>query len=98
MKSVSMPTYQFPGQTNFYSGKVRDVYYLGDLLVIVASDRISAFDHILPRPIPYYPRAGEFSHYCELRCRVEYRETAMGSMGSLGKVETSRMRKMMKLI
>jgi len=53
MKSVSMPTYQFPGQTNFYSGKVRDVYYLGDLLVIVASDRISAFDHILPRPIPY---------------------------------------------
>jgi phosphoribosylaminoimidazole-succinocarboxamide synthase len=48
-----MPTYQFPGQTDFYSGKVRDVYYLGELLVIVASDRISAFDHILPRPIPH---------------------------------------------
>jgi phosphoribosylaminoimidazole-succinocarboxamide synthase len=48
-----MPTYQFPGQTSFYAGKVRDVYFLDDLLVIVASDRISAFDHILPRPIPY---------------------------------------------
>ncbi len=45
--------FQFPGQTAFYRGKVRDVYTLGDLLVMVASDRISAFDHILPRPIPY---------------------------------------------
>lgn len=44
----------FPGQTGFYSGKVRDVYHLGDdILVIVASDRISAFDVILPRTIPY---------------------------------------------
>lgn len=50
---MSTPTYQFPGQTKYYSGKVRDVYYVDDLLVIVASDRISAFDHILPRPIPY---------------------------------------------
>jgi phosphoribosylaminoimidazole-succinocarboxamide synthase len=33
-------------------GKVRDVYDLGDQLVIVASDRISAFDWILPTPIP----------------------------------------------
>lgn len=48
-----MSTYQFPGQTGFYAGKVRDVYYLNDFLVIVASDRISAFDHILPRPIPH---------------------------------------------
>ncbi|MBK7870368.1 MAG: phosphoribosylaminoimidazolesuccinocarboxamide synthase [Saprospiraceae bacterium] len=45
--------FTFPGQTNFYRGKVRDVYTLGDQLVVVASDRISAFDHILPRPIPY---------------------------------------------
>ncbi len=45
--------FQFPGQTNFYRGKVRDVYTIGDKLVMVASDRISAFDHILPRPIPY---------------------------------------------
>jgi phosphoribosylaminoimidazole-succinocarboxamide synthase len=47
-------TYQFPGQTKFYSGKVRDVYYIGeDWLVMIASNRISAFDVILPKPIPY---------------------------------------------
>lgn len=43
-----------PNTTRFYSGKVRDVYSIGqDLLVMVASNRISAFDVILPRPIPY---------------------------------------------
>mgnify|MGYP006268475157 CR=1 FL=1 len=42
-----------PGQTAFYRGKVRDVYTVGQRLVMVASDRISAFDHVLPRPIPY---------------------------------------------
>jgi phosphoribosylaminoimidazole-succinocarboxamide synthase len=45
--------FQFPGQTAFYRGKVRDVYTLNDRLLMVASDRISAFDHILPRPIPF---------------------------------------------
>jgi phosphoribosylaminoimidazole-succinocarboxamide synthase len=49
-----MKIYNFPGQTNFYSGKVRDVYTIQDsTLVMVASDRISAFDVILPRPIPF---------------------------------------------
>lgn len=49
-----MAEFQFPNQTNFYRGKVRDVYTIGtDLLVMIASDRISAFDVILPRPIPY---------------------------------------------
>ena len=49
-----MSTYQFPQQTNFYSGKVRDVYTIGnDWLVMIASNRISAFDVILPEPIPY---------------------------------------------
>lgn len=49
-----MAQFQFAGQTNFYKGKVRDVYSIGhDLLVMIASDRISAFDVILPRPIPY---------------------------------------------
>ncbi len=49
-----MPTQRFPSQTNFYSGKVRDVYSIGDhLLVMIASDRISAFDVILPSPIPF---------------------------------------------
>jgi phosphoribosylaminoimidazole-succinocarboxamide synthase len=49
-----MPTFNFPGQTNFYSGKVRDVYTIYDKwLVMIASNRISAFDVILPRPVPY---------------------------------------------
>jgi phosphoribosylaminoimidazole-succinocarboxamide synthase len=49
-----MRTLQFPHQTKFYRGKVRDVYTIADRwLVMIASDRISAFDVILPRPIPY---------------------------------------------
>ncbi len=49
-----MSNYHFPKQTNFYSGKVRDVYTIGnDWLVMIASNRISAFDVILPKPIPY---------------------------------------------
>ena len=46
--------FYFDGETNFYSGKVRDVYTIqNDTLVMIASDRISAFDVILPKPIPY---------------------------------------------
>ncbi len=45
--------FNFTGQQSVYHGKVRDVYDLGSLLAMVVSDRISAFDHILPRPIPY---------------------------------------------
>ena len=49
-----MNPFNFPNQTSFYSGKVRDVYSIRDqYLVMVASNRISAFDVILPRPIPY---------------------------------------------
>jgi phosphoribosylaminoimidazole-succinocarboxamide synthase len=49
-----MAKFSLPGETGFYRGKVRDVYSIGeDLLVMVASDRISAFDFILPRPIPF---------------------------------------------
>jgi phosphoribosylaminoimidazole-succinocarboxamide synthase len=49
-----MAIFNFPQQTAFYSGKVRDVYTIGeDVLVMIASDRISAFDVILPREIPY---------------------------------------------
>lgn len=49
-----MSDFSFPNQSAFYRGKVRDVYSIGsDLLVMIASDRISAFDVILPRPIPY---------------------------------------------
>jgi len=49
-----MANFTLPGQTTFYKGKVRDVYFIGDeWLVMIASDRISAFDVILPRPIPF---------------------------------------------
>lgn len=49
-----MMPHEFPNQTAFYKGKVRDVYTIGsDILVMIASNRISAFDVILPRPIPY---------------------------------------------
>ena len=49
-----MADFNFPGQTKFYSGKVRDVYTIADTwLVMIASNRISAFDVILPRAIPY---------------------------------------------
>lgn len=49
-----MSSFQFPFQTAFYKGKVRDVYTINnELLVMIASNRISAFDVILPRPIPF---------------------------------------------
>lgn len=49
-----MKSTPFPGQLNTYHGKVRDVYYIeNELLVMIASNRISAFDVILPEPIPY---------------------------------------------
>ncbi|HQR01785.1 MAG TPA: phosphoribosylaminoimidazolesuccinocarboxamide synthase [Ferruginibacter sp.] len=49
-----MASFNFPQQTAFYKGKVRDVYTIADkYLVMLASDRISAFDVILPRPIPF---------------------------------------------
>lgn len=53
MKALTKTEYNFPGQTDVYHGKVRDVYFLGDdRLVMVATDRISAFDVILPEGIP----------------------------------------------
>jgi phosphoribosylaminoimidazole-succinocarboxamide synthase len=45
--------FNFPGQVGFYKGKVRDVYIFDKELVVVASDRISAFDVVLPRAIPF---------------------------------------------
>jgi phosphoribosylaminoimidazole-succinocarboxamide synthase len=41
-----------PGLKLAFRGKVRDVYDLGDALLIVTTDRLSAFDVILPTPIP----------------------------------------------
>lgn len=53
MKALRETKFSLPGQTAFYRGKVRDVYSVGNRLIMVASDRISAFDHILPRAIPF---------------------------------------------
>ena len=52
MDALKETNFNFPGQTGFYRGKVRDVYYFDDKIVIIATDRISAFDVILPKPIP----------------------------------------------
>jgi phosphoribosylaminoimidazole-succinocarboxamide synthase len=51
--SLLKTDFEFEGMLNKYSGKVRDVYQVKDYFIMVVSDRISAFDHILPRPIPY---------------------------------------------
>jgi phosphoribosylaminoimidazole-succinocarboxamide synthase len=51
---VVQTNFNFPGQKGVYKGKVRDVYNINDdLLVMVVSDRISAFDVVLPQGIPY---------------------------------------------
>lgn len=53
-KAIVQTDFQFPGQTSVYHGKVRDVYTINnDILVMVATDRISAFDVILPKGIPF---------------------------------------------
>lgn len=51
--AIKETQFQFPDQVGFYKGKVRDVYIFEKELVVVASDRISAFDVVLPRPIPF---------------------------------------------
>jgi phosphoribosylaminoimidazole-succinocarboxamide synthase len=52
MQAIKETNFQFKGQTGFYRGKVRDVYYFGEKMAMVATDRISAFDVVLPRAIP----------------------------------------------
>ena len=53
-KALTNAGFKFTGQTKVYHGKVRDVYTIGEnVLVMIASDRISAFDHILPKGIPF---------------------------------------------
>ena len=53
MQAIKETNFKFQRQTDFYRGKVRDVYFFGDHMAMVASDRISAFDVILPKAIPY---------------------------------------------
>ena len=53
-QALTATNFNFPGQTNYYKGKVRDVYTIEDeLLIMIVSDRISAFDVVLPKGIPY---------------------------------------------
>ena len=53
MKAITHTDFHFPGQTDKYVGKVRDVYFInGQYIVLVATDRISAFDVVLPKGIP----------------------------------------------
>ena len=51
--TISETNFRLPGQTGFYRGKVRDVYFFDKQVVMVTTDRVSAFDIILPRAIPY---------------------------------------------
>ena len=54
IQAITKTKFNFPGQKNLYVGKVRDVYNInGEYLVMVVSDRISAFDVVLPKGIPY---------------------------------------------
>jgi phosphoribosylaminoimidazole-succinocarboxamide synthase len=53
-ETITSTNFKFPKQTNVYRGKVREVYTIDkDIMVMVATDRISAFDHILPKGIPF---------------------------------------------
>ena len=52
MQAIKETHFKFPNQTGFYKGKVRDVYYFGEKMAMVATDRISAFDVVLPKGIP----------------------------------------------
>ena len=53
-KTLMTTNYTFPGQVDVYKGKVREVYHLeNDLLVMIATDRLSAFDVVMPKGIPY---------------------------------------------
>ena len=54
MNTITTTNFKFKGQKSLYKGKVREVYNIGnDLLVMIATDRLSAFDVIMPKGIPY---------------------------------------------
>ena len=53
-RTITDTNFEFPGQSNLYKGKVREVYNINaSLLVMVATDRLSAFDVVMPKGIPY---------------------------------------------
>ncbi len=52
--TITDTNFEFPGQSNLYKGKVREVYNIKNhLLVMVATDRLSAFDVVMPKGIPF---------------------------------------------
>ncbi len=70
--AIEQTSFSLPGQTGVYHGKVRDVYFLGNKVMLVATDRISAFDHILPRAIPHKGAVlnGVATHFLEATCDI----------------------------
>ena len=54
MNTLTETNFNFPNQLSKYSGKVREVYkFKNDVLVMISTDRLSAFDVVLPKGIPY---------------------------------------------
>jgi len=54
MNTITSTHFNFPNQKSVYRGKVREVYNINDeLLVMIATDRLSAFDVVMPKGIPY---------------------------------------------
>lgn len=54
MNTITTTQFNFTGQKSVYRGKVREVYNINDdLLVMIATDRLSAFDVVMPKGIPY---------------------------------------------
>ena len=54
MNTIMSTSLNLPGQISKYRGKVRDVYYLeNNIIIIISTDRLSAFDVIMPKGIPY---------------------------------------------
>ena len=53
-KTIMTTNFSFPDQIGVYKGKVREVYHLkNDILIMIATDRLSAFDVVMPKGIPY---------------------------------------------
>ena len=54
MGTIIRPNLKFPGQLSKYSGKVREVYELEKgIFIMIATDRLSAFDVVMPKGIPH---------------------------------------------
>ena len=54
MRTITSTNFNFPNQKDVYNGKVRDVYNINDeFLTMIVTDRISAFDVVLPKGIPF---------------------------------------------